>query len=209
MAVYTFLFSDIQGSTALWEALPSEMDSALARHDELLHRAVTDHAGEVFKHTGDGMAAAFHGPLPAFDAALKAQQGIVNEDWGVIGSLKVRMGRHTGEVFERDGDYFGASLNHVSRLMSAAHGGQILVSEATSSLTQDLPDGASLVDLGVHRLRDISRAYHVYHLQHPDLPTDFPPIKSEKSGNLPDSHNDLFGRETELKELTSKSRTLG
>ena len=204
MAVYTFLFSDIQGSTALWEAFPSEMDSALARHDELLHRAVTDYAGEVFKHTGDGMAAAFHGPLPAFDAALKAQQGIVNEDWGVIGSLKVRMGMHTGEVFERDGDYFGASLNHVSRLMSAAHGGQILVSEATSSLTQDLPDGASLVDLGVHRLRDISRAYHVYHLQHPDLPTDFPPIKSEKSGNLPDSHNDLFGRETELKELTSK-----
>lgn len=204
MAVYTFLFSDIQGSTALWEAFPSEMDSALARHDELLHRAVTDYAGEVFKHTGDGMAAAFHGPLPAFDAALKAQQAIVNEDWGVIGSLKVRMGMHTGEVFERDGDYFGASLNHVSRLMSAAHGGQILVSEATSSLTQDLPDGASLVDLGVHRLRDISRAYHVYHLQHPDLPTDFPPIKSEKSGNLPDSHNDLFGRETELKELALK-----
>ena len=165
---------------------------------------MTECGGEVFKHTGDGMAAAFKGPFAAFDAALQAQRAVLNEDWGVIGSLKIRIGAHAGEVHERDGDYFGASLNHVSRLMSAAHGDQILVSEAASLITQDLPDGASLVDLGVHRLRDISRADHVYQLQHADLPTGFPPIQSEKSGNLPDSHNDLFGREAELKELTSR-----
>ena len=203
MAVYTFLFSDIQGSTLLWEAFPSEMDRVISRHDELVHGAVRDCGGEVFKHTGDGMAAAFSTPCAALEAALKAQKALLGEEWGAIGPLKVRMGAHSGEVHEREGDFFGPCLNHVARLTSAAHGGQILVSETVATGCSELPSQSSLIDLGIHRLRDISRAHNIYDFRHPALPSDFPPIKSEKRGNLPESTDGLLGRDTELQELSA------
>ena len=201
---YTFLFSDIQGSTRLWEAFPFLMNRVVSRHDELVHAAVRESGGEVFKHTGDGMGATFSTPDAAVEAALQAQLALFREDWGTIGSLKVQMGVHTGEAHERDGDFFGPSLNHVARLMSAAHGGQILVSKTAALGCSELPFRASLVDLGVHRLRDLSRADNIYHLRHPALPSDFSPIKSEKAGNLPEPPDSLLGRETELEQLAAR-----
>ena len=201
MPVYTFLFSDIEGSTRLWEAFPSVMDRVVSRHDELVHGAVRECGGEVYKHTGDGMGAAFSTSSAAVDGALQAQRALFSEDWGVIGPLRVRMGVHTGEAYERDGYFFGSCLNHVARLMSAAHGGQILVSKTAVLGCSELPLQASLVDLGVHRLRDLSRGDNIYHLRHPALPSDFPPIKSEKTGNLPDPPDSLLGRATELDQL--------
>ena len=153
MAVHTFLFSDIEGSTRLWEAFPTSMDRVIARHDELVHGAVQKSGGEVFKHTGDGMAAAFPDACSAINASIHAQQSLDQEAWGEIGGLKVRMGVHTGDVNERDGDYFGPTINHVARLMSAAHGGQVLVSNAAFLGCSTLPDQASLIDMGIHRLK--------------------------------------------------------
>ena len=187
------------------------MDGVVSRHDELVHGAVRDCGGEVYKHTGDGMGAAFSPPSAAIEAALQAQQALFSEEWGVIGPLKVRMGVHAGEAYERDGYYFGSCLNHVARLMSAAHGGQILVSKTAGQECTELPSQASLFDLGIHRLRDLSRADNVYCLHHPTLPSDFPPIKSEKTGNLPDPPDSLLGRETELEQLAAwlnKSRLI-
>ena len=201
--LYTFLFSDIQGSTRLWEAFPSLMDRVISRHDELVHGAVRGFGGEVYKHTGDGMGAAFSTPSAAVEAALRAQQALLKEDWGAIGPLKVRMAVHIGEAYKRDGYFFGSCLNHVARLMSAAHGGQILMSKAAALGCSELPFEASLVDLGVHRLRDLSRADNIYCLGHPTLPGDFPPIKSEKTGNLPEPPDSLLGRETELEQLAA------
>ena len=178
------------------------MDRVVSRHDELVHGAVRECGGEVYKHTGDGMGAAFSMPTAAVEAALQAQQALFREDWGAIGPLRVRMGVHTGEADKRDGYYFGSCLNHVARLMSAAHGGQILVSKTAALACSELPFQASLVDLGVHRLRDLSRGDNIYHLRHPALPSDFPPIKSEKTGNLPDAPDSLLGRQTELEQLS-------
>ena len=113
------------------------------------------------------------------------------------------MGVHIGEADKRDGYFFGSCLNHVARLMSAAHGGQILVSKTAALVSSELPPQASLVDLGVHRLRDLSRADNIYDLRHPDLPSDFPPIKSDEMGNLPDPTDSLLGRETELEQLAA------
>ena len=206
MAVHTFLFSDIEGSTRLWEAFPTSMDRVIARHDELVHGAVQKSGGEVFKHTGDGMAAAFPDACSAINASIHAQQSLDQEAWGEIGGLKVRMGVHTGDVNERDGDYFGPTINHVARLMSAAHGGQVLVSNAAFLGCSTLPDQASLIDMGIHRLRDLLRADTIYQLRHPDLQDGFPPIKTEKSGNLPEASDTLLGRETELQQLAEYLR---
>ena len=177
------------------------MDRVISRHDELVHGAVRECGGEVYKHTGDGMGASFSTPSAAVEAALQAQQSLFREDWGAIGPLKVRMGVHVGDAYKRDGYFFASCLNHVARLMSAAHGGQILVSKTAAVGCSELPSQTSLVDLGVHRLRDLSRADNIYHLRHPDLPSDFPPIKSENTGNLPDLSDNLLGRETELEQL--------
>ena len=147
------------------------------------------------------MGSAFSTPSAAIEAALQAQQALFSEDWGTVGPLKVRMGVHTGEAQKRESNFFGSYLNHVARLMSAAHGGQVLVSKTAALKCSELPLQASLVALGVYRLRDLSRADNIYHLRHPDLPSDFPPIKSEKTGNLPDPTDRLLGRETDLEQL--------
>jgi class 3 adenylate cyclase len=124
----TFLFTDIEGSTGLWEQHPDSMRVALARHDEMLPSAVTGSGGTVVKTTGDGVHAVFAEAAAAVGAAIEAQRRLGAEDWGALGRLRVRMGLHTGSAELREGDYFGPTLNRAARLMSAAHGGQVAVS---------------------------------------------------------------------------------
>src|SRR6201998_3202919 len=140
--VVTFLFTDIQGSTRRWEADADGMRAALAAHDEVLRSAIETNGGWLFKHTGDGVCAAFASPRSAVDAAVAAQ-------WEL--ELPVRMGLATGEAELREGDYFGAVLNRAARVMAAGHGGQILLADSTAVLLS----GADLVDLGPRRLRDV------------------------------------------------------
>ncbi len=140
--VVTFLFTDVEGSTRRWEADAAAMRAALAAHDGVLREAVEKHGGWLFKHTGDGVCAAFASPKSAVDAAVAAQLAL---------ELPVRMGLATGEAQLRDGDYFGAVLNRAARVMAAGHGGQILVGDSTATLLS----GVELVDLGPRRLRDL------------------------------------------------------
>ena len=126
----TFLFTDLEGSTRLWEHHPQAMRQALARHDAILRGAVESSNGQVVKTTGDGLHAVFGSTVEGVSACLNAQLGLAREPWGETGSLHVRMAVHTGEAAERAGDYYGPTLNRAARLMSAAHGGQVLLSAA-------------------------------------------------------------------------------
>ena len=134
----TFLFTDIEGSTRLWEEHPEAMKAALARHDAILVDAVVAHGGTVVKTTGDGVHAVFPVAGDGVAAALDGQLGLVREPWGATGPISVRMGLHTGAAEVRDGDYYGSVLNRAARLMSVAHGGQVVVSQLTEQLTRDV-----------------------------------------------------------------------
>ncbi|HEX5863871.1 MAG TPA: adenylate/guanylate cyclase domain-containing protein, partial [Casimicrobiaceae bacterium] len=176
----TLLFTDIEGSTQLWEAHAAAMRAALARHDALLRHCIGDHAGHVFKTGGDAFCAAFHTAADAVAAALDAQRALHREPWPEAAKLRVRMALHSGAVELRDGDYFGAPLNRVARLLAAGHGGQTLLSEATHDLGRDhMPPLASVKALGSHGLKDLGRPEAVFQLCHPDLPQSFPPLKSQ------------------------------
>ncbi len=133
----TFLFTDIEGSTRLWEVHPEAMRDALARHDQLLREAIEAHGGYVVKTTGDGFHAAFGTAEAGVVASVAAQRALDSEIWPLPESLLVRMGLHTGAASVRDGDYFGSSLNRAARLMGVAHGGQIVCSQATADLARD------------------------------------------------------------------------
>src|SRR3954466_7828973 len=150
--VVTFLFTDVEGSTRRWEADADEMRIALAAHDEVLRAAIEAHGGVMFKHTGDGVCAAFASPRSAVDAAVAAQQAL---------ELPVRMGMATGEAELRGGDYFGAVLNRAARVMAAGHGGQILLLESTASLLS----GVDMIDLGPRRLRDVPIPVRVFQVR--------------------------------------------
>src|SRR5690242_10758561 len=142
----TFLFTDLEGSTRLWEQHPEAMKDALARHDEIVRDAIITGGGSIVKMTGDGVHAAFGTAQDAIVAALAAQRALVVEQWIGIDAFRVRMGLHTGAAEFRDGDYYGTAVNKAARLMSAAHGGQILVSLATEELLRDaMPDGCDVV----------------------------------------------------------------
>ncbi|MGH3302102.1 MAG: adenylate/guanylate cyclase domain-containing protein [Streptosporangiaceae bacterium] len=155
----TLLFTDIQGSTRLWEAEPEPMTTALRRHDQILRSAIEGAGGYVFKTVGDAFCAAFSRPRAAVGAALTAQRGLGGESWPTSRPIRVRMGLHSGACEERDRDYFGPVVNRAARLEAAAHGGQVLVSGATGELLAgSLPDGVGLHDLGLHRLKDLGRA---------------------------------------------------
>jgi len=176
----TLLFTDIEGSTRLWETQQAAMRTALARHDALLRSAIRAHRGHVFKTVGDAFCAAFHTAPDAVAAALEAQRAIVAEPWPEGARLRVRMALHSGAAEARDGDYFGAPLNRVARLLAAAHGGQTLLSESTHDLARDhLPPLAAVKALGEHGLRDLARRESVFQLAHPDLPQAFPPLRTE------------------------------
>jgi len=174
----TFLFTDIEGSTRLWERSPELMRSYLAAHDEIVRDSIERCCGVVFKTVGDAFCAAFHSAPDALSAALDAQYLLTNRHWEESMKIRVRMAVHTGEAELIDQDYIGPSLNKVSRLLSAAHGDQILMSEATCELCLDaLPDQASLMLLGEYALKDITRPERVYQLVHPELPSQFPMLR--------------------------------
>ena len=197
----TFLFTDVEGSTRLWEQHPEAMRPALARHDEILHDAVAAHDGHLVKRTGDGIHAVFATAHDAVDAAVAAQLALAALSLGETSPLRARMGVHTCEAEYRDGDYFGSEVNRAARLMSVAHGGQVVVSLATSALVRDsLAPEVGMVDLGEHRLRDLAQPVRVFQVTHPDLRPEFPPLQSLDAfpGNLPVQLTSFVGREEEL-----------
>jgi len=205
----TFLFTDLEGSTKLWEEFPDRMQGALARHDELLRRAIESHDGRVIKTTGDGFHAAFETGQGGLAAALQAQQALAQARWDEIHphELRIRIGLHTGEAEQRGGDYYGPSLNRAARLMAIAHGGQTLLSTTTANLVRDqLPADASLRDLGEHRLKDLVRPEHIFQLNHPHLPSDFPPLRSVDAfpNNLPVQITSFIGRDRELEQARQR-----
>jgi predicted ATPase/class 3 adenylate cyclase len=205
----TFLFTDIEGSTRLWEHDAPAMQAALARHDELLRRAIVKHGGHVFKTVGDAFCAAFPTGLDALECALDTQRRLLSSQWEQTGPLKVRMALHTGAAEERDGDYFGPPLNRVARLLSAAHGRQVLLSLATQELVRDqLPGRTSLRELGEHRLKDLFRPERVFQLVAPELPSAFPPLRTLGAyrNNLPLQPNPLIGREKEVSDVCNLLR---
>jgi class 3 adenylate cyclase len=162
----TFLFTDIEGSTRLWEEHPEAMQRLLPRHDELLRQVIEECGGEVFKTVGDQLCAAFSTAPAALVAALAGQRALQAEVWPEALALRVRIVLHTGAVEQRAGDYFGPVLNRVARLLAAGHGGQVLLSVATQELVRDhlphLPVPVSLRDLGEHRLRDLAPRWRVW-----------------------------------------------
>ncbi len=186
----TFLFTDIEGSTRRWEADPEGMRSALAAHDEVLRSTIEGQGGWLFKQTGDGVCAAFGSARPAIEAAMTAQRRL---------GLPVRMGVVSGEVEERDGDYFGPVLNRTARVMAAGHGGQILVAQSTAAVV----DGVGLVDLGEHRLRDVSGLTRLFQVCGEGLASEFPPLRAAEvvPGNLPAPTTSFVGRQVEVGEL--------
>ena len=197
----TFLFTDLEGSTRLWEEHPDAMQSALARHDEILRDAISAHNGSIVKTTGDGAHAAFADATSAVRAARDAQRALTGESWGATGPLRVRMGIHTGSAELRAGDYYGTALNRAARLMSAANGGQVVISlTAEELLRDDMPEGCTLLDLGEHRLRDLARAERVFQLCADGLDLDVLPLRSLDgyAGNLPVQLTSFLGREHEL-----------
>ena len=171
----TFLFTDIEGSTLLWQEAPDAMREALELHDSILRAAIDGHGGYAFSTGGDGFGVAFARSGDALAAAAEGQAGLAGESWPEGAEIRVRMGVHTGEVAEREGDYFGTPVNQTARLMAAGHGGQVLVSAASQELMRDrLPQGCGLLELGEFRLRDLGRPERIFQVVHPDLPREFP-----------------------------------
>jgi len=177
--IVTFLFTDIEGSTRLWERYPDDMPAALERHDAIMSKSIGDHGGVVFRTVGDAFCTAFSAPLPAVCAALESQRALHAGPWGVIGAMRVRMALHYSAVDLREDGYFGPPLNRVARLLAAGHGGQTLLSLATVEVVRDqLPDGVTLRDLGEHQLRDLSQPEHIFQLVGDGMLCDFAPLKT-------------------------------
>jgi predicted ATPase/class 3 adenylate cyclase len=197
----TFLFTDLEGSTRRWEQFPHAMKVALERHDAILGAAVAGANGQVLKSIGDGLMAVFGSAAAAVSACLAAQRRLAEEPWGETGPLRVRMGLHAGEAQTRTGDYFGPVVNRTARIMAVGHGGQVLLSAAAAALVLDqLPEGATLLDLGSHRLKDLGRPEHLFQLVHPALAHDFPPLVTldRRPNNLPTQASTFVGRDAEL-----------
>jgi predicted ATPase/class 3 adenylate cyclase len=205
----TFLFTDIEGSTRLWEKYPKAMTAALGRHDELLRECIESHGGHVVKMRGDGVHAAFATADAAVVAAVALQHALAEQDWEVTDPLLVRVGVHTGAATLRAGDYFGSAVNRAARLMDLAHGGQIVCSQSTADLTRDgLPDGVALIDLGEHRLRDLTRAERVFQVDAATLRGDFAPLASLDAfpGNLPFQMTSFVGRQHDIDQTIGALR---
>jgi predicted ATPase/class 3 adenylate cyclase len=206
----TFLFTDIEGSTKMWERDRETMSDALGRHDRILRDTVEQRGGYVFKTVGDAFCCAFPTAPDGLEAALEAQLQLLSERREEGEPLRVRMALHTGAAEERDGDYFGPPVNRVARLLSAAHGGQVLLSLATQELVRDqLPTGTSARDLGEPRLKDLFRPERVFQLLAPELPSEFPPLRTLDAyrTNLPVQPTPLVGREREVGEIVDRVRS--
>lgn len=194
----TFLFSDIEGSTRLWQSHATAMQAALPRHDQLLRSVFARHGGQVFATGGDGFAVAFARAADARSAATEAQAALAAEDWPADAVLRVRVGIHTGEAVERDGDYFGSAVNRTARLMALAHGGQVVCTSTTLGVVEEPPP---TLDLGEHRLRDLLAPVHVHQVG----TEPFPPLRSNAlvPTNLPTPPTDLIGREDDVATLVA------
>jgi predicted ATPase/class 3 adenylate cyclase len=201
----TFLFTDIEGSTKLAQNHPDEMPALLARHNEILSQAIETNNGYVFQIVGDSFSASFHSASDALSAALDAQEALQSEAWNPA-LIKVRMGIHTGAAQLNDENQYSgyATLASTQRIMSAGHGGQILISGTTRELVRDtLPDDTELLDLGEKQLKDLLRPGHIYQLNASGLPTTFPSLKTLDSflNNLPTHLTSFIGRENEIAEV--------
>ncbi len=208
----TFLFTDLESSTRLWEQHPEAMKIALKRHDAQLRQAIESHDGMVVKTTGDGCMAVFLTAQQALRAARAAQQAIETDPWLEIApqTLRVRMALHTGEAQTREGDYFGPAVNRAARLMASGHGGQVLLSEVTAGLSREqLPADVTLRDLGEHHLKDLTSPEHIFQLEYTGLPAEFPALKSIDAfpNNLPAQLTSFIGRRGELAETAERLAT--
>jgi predicted ATPase/class 3 adenylate cyclase len=202
----TLLFTDIEGSTRLWERHPRAMAGALQRHDALLRELFESLGGDVFKTVGDAFCVAFPSAQNALLGAASAQRLLAAERWDESLEIKVRMGLHSGTCEHRNGDYFGPTVNRVARLEATAHGGQVVLSSSTAALVREaLPPGTRLLALGSHQLRDLGDKEDVFQLEFDDLASEFPRLRSIVGPidrtNLPASRSTFIGREDEIAEL--------
>jgi len=203
----TFLYTDIEGSTRLWEQQPEAMRPAVARHDAILRQAIAANGGQVFRTAGDAFCAAFALAAPAVAAAVDARRALTAEPWNLDQPLRVRIVLHTTEAEVQAGDYVGAGMNRLGRLLAVCHGGQTLLTQATEQLARDnLPAGAHLHDLGQHRFRDLIQPDRIFQLVIAGLRTDFPPLKSLDAipNNLPAQLTSFVGRERELEQVVTR-----
>ncbi len=206
----TFLSTDIEGSTKLWQEHPSAMAGALSRHHALLHESIAAHGGYVFQIIGDAFCASFSTANDGLEATLSAQRLLATENWGEVGAIRVRMALHTGRGEVKVGDYTsgeyssGLTLSRTARMLSAGHGGQILLSLPRAELVRDqLAPGVSLRYMGECRLKDLERAEQIFQAVAPELQADFPPLKTLESfpNNLPLQLTSFIGREKEIAEV--------
>ena len=200
----TFLFTDIEGSTQLWEQHPDAMKLAYGRHESILRQVVAAHGGYAYKMIGDAFQIAFETAPEALATALNAQRALNTEPWPNNTPLRVRMALHTGVTEERGDDYVGPALNRVARLLGVGFGGQVLLTQPVYDLVRDdLPFDVELRDLGDHRLKDLIRPERVYQLAAPGLPSEFPPLKTLDNfpHNLPLQVTSFIGREKEMVEV--------
>ncbi len=201
----TFLFTDIEGSTKLWEQHPEAMKAALAKHDSILREFIESSHGHIIKTTGDGVHAVFSTAIDAINSAIVAQYNLNSRITSL--PIKVRMGLHTGEAELRENDYYGQALNRGARIMSAGHGGQVLLSEVTAQVAREhLPADTNLIDLGEYTLNGLIHAERIFQLAAPDLQKEFPALMSigTATNNLPTQLTSFIGRERELREAKEK-----
>jgi predicted ATPase/class 3 adenylate cyclase len=200
----TFLFTDVEGSTKLLRELKGDYRQVQADHMRIMREAITEGGGGEIRTEGDSFFAVFPSALGAVRAAVAAQRALAAHPWSHGEPLRVRMGMHTGEGLRGGDDYLGIDVNRAARIAAAGHGGQVLVSEATRALVTDsLPEGVSLRDLGRHRLKDFDEPHGIAQLVIKDLPSDFPAIRTlEVPTNLPVRLTTFVGRERELEQVT-------
>src|SRR3989454_9172037 len=210
----TFLFTDIEGSTRLLQELGDRYAAVLEEHAAISRRAAAEGGGVQVSTEGDSFFLAFRSPVGAVRAAVAAQRGLATQDWSPEPPVRVRMGLHTGEGVLGGDNYVGIDVNRAARIAAAAHGGQVILSDATRGLVEhSLPDGASLRDLGEHRLKDIAHPEHLHDLVIEGLPADFPPPRTldARPNNLPVQLTSFVGREeqiAEMKQLLGRTRLL-
>jgi predicted ATPase/class 3 adenylate cyclase len=205
------LLTDVVGSTALWQAHPEQMSAAMARHHDIVAKTVAAHGGRLPQDQGEGDArfAAFESAIAAVAAAVDIQRALAAEAWPEPVRLSVRMGIHAGEVLERDGNLFGDPVNRCARIRGLAHGGQVLLSGTTKELVEGWPpEGVGMLDLGEHRMKDLTAPVRIYQVTHPDLPAEFPPLASLNRArhNLPVQLSSFVGRAAALAELVALVR---
>jgi class 3 adenylate cyclase len=207
-ATVTFLLTDIEGSTRLFEQTGDGYRRAVQIHHDLLRREFARHGGREVKEAGDSFVVAFAGARNALACAVACQQALAAQTWPeATGALRVRMAVHSGDVEVQQGEYQGVTLHRASRMLTAAHGGQILISEATAALVRrDLPEDTRLLDLGVYRLRDVPTPEHLFQAQYPGMAAEaFPPLAAQAgaaAASLPLRFTRFFGREREITELS-------